>query len=270
MSVAAAVGTGWWVYGVVRTGSPAPAAPGVGGAVEVVESGAVGALVTRVDLAEFGEEPARAGLEDAAWLERHARAHESVLEEALAAGPVVPFRFLTVYSSDAELHRFLAEHEGALLEVLERMRGTVELGVKAFVDRRALDRAVAALNADVAKLDAAVAASGAGRAYLLERRREQLARDESSRILAAFAADAHARLTAAALDAVANAVQPPELSGRAEQMVLNGAYLVRDGDDAFGAELARLGDEARELGIEVERTGPWPPYNFVPRELGPR
>jgi Gas vesicle synthesis protein GvpL/GvpF len=147
------------------------------------------------------------------------------------------------------------------------VRGAVELGVKAFVDRAALDRSVAARSPEVAELDAAIAAAGAGHGYLLARRREQLAREESSRLIAAFAADAHARLATCALDAVVNVVQPPELSGRPEQMVLNGAYLVRIADDDFEKELEKLERDAAELGIALERTGPWPPYNFVPREL---
>lgn len=263
-----ATAAGWWVYGVVDPGAAPPTAAGVGLPVELLVEGSVAALVARVDLTEFGEEPARGNLEDAGWLERNARAHEAVLEDALAtARGVVPFRFLTVYTDEADLRRFLAEHERELRAVLERVHGTIELGVKAFVDRAALDRAVAGITPEVAELDAAIAASGTGRAYLLERRRDQLAREESARLLAAFAADAHARIRAAALDAVVNVVQPPELSGRPEQMVLNGAYLVRADDESFAAELGRLRPDAEELGIALEQTGPWPPYNFVPRDL---
>jgi Gas vesicle synthesis protein GvpL/GvpF len=266
-----ATAAGWWVYGVVEPGVVPPAAAGVGRPVELLVEGSVAALVARVDLAEFGEEPVRANLEDPGWLERNARAHELVLEDALATTrAVVPFRFLTVYADEAELRRFLIEHERELRAVLERVDGTVELGVKAFVDRLALDRAVAGITPEVAELDATIAASGTGRAYLLERRLDQLAREESARLLSAFAADAHARLRAAALDAVVNAVQPPELSGRPEQMVLNGAYLVRAGEETFAAEVQRLQRDAEELGITLESTGPWPPYNFVPRELGGR
>lgn len=260
---------GWYVYGVVESGAEPPSVAGVGGAVEVADVGAVSALVSRVDLAEFGEEPARENLEDSGWLERHARAHETVLREALHSGAgVVPFRFLTVYRDEAELRRFLDEHESQLAAVLERVRGTAELGVKAFVDRDALDRSLAARSDAVADIEDSIAGAGTGRAYLLERRREQLARDEASRILATLAADAHERLRAAALAGVANAVQPPELSGRADQMLLNGAYLVPAGDGGLPAVVRELEREGADLGVAFELTGPWPPYNFVPRDLG--
>jgi hypothetical protein len=263
-----ATALGWWVYGVVAADAEPHRAPGLGAGVESVRSGPIAALVDRVDLSEFGEGPAKANLEDPGWLERNARAHETVLEEALAAGGVVPFRFLTVYSDEAELQRFLAEHADGLAAVLDRVRGTVEVGVKAFVDRAGLDRAVAARSPAVAELDARIADSATGRAYLLERRREQLARDEAGRLLASFAASAHDRLSAASLDATVNAVQPPELSGRSEQMILNGAYLVRAGEDTLARALESLQLEAADLGIALEPTGPWPPYNFVPRDVG--
>jgi hypothetical protein len=80
-------------------------------------------------------------------------------------------------------------------------------------------------------------------------------------------AQAHARLRAASLDAVANPVQPHEVSGRDEQMILNGAYLVAAEGEHLGPELESLAATGTPLGISFELTGPWPPYNFVPREL---
>jgi hypothetical protein len=50
-------------------------------------------------------------------------------------------------------------------------------------------------------------------------------------------------------------------------MLFNGAYLVGD-RERFEEELAQAALEAREHRVELELTGPWPPYNFVPAELG--
>jgi hypothetical protein len=50
--------------------------------------------------------------------------------------------------------------------------------------------------------------------------------------------------------------------------ILNGAYLVERGElDGFAAEVERLSAEGAETVLELETTGPWPPYNFVPEEL---
>ena len=63
--------------------------------------------------------------------------------------------------------------------------------------------------------------------------------------------------------AVANRPQPRELTGRSEAMLLNGAYLVRAGDDLLRGEVERLATEHSSNGVEYELTGPWPPHNFA-------
>jgi hypothetical protein len=74
----------------------------------------------------------------------------------------------------------------------------------------------------------------------------------------------HAALEAIADKARTNPLQRPELHGRAEQMLLNGAYLVSRQREQ---ELAQTADSLRERwsasGFQLELTGPWPPYNFV-------
>ncbi len=60
-----------------------------------------------------------------------------------------------------------------------------------------------------------------------------------------------------------NRPQPRELTGRPEAMLLNGAYLVREGDDRLRGEVERLTAEHAGLGVEYELTGPWPPHNFA-------
>jgi hypothetical protein len=53
-------------------------------------------------------------------------------------------------------------------------------------------------------------------------------------------------------------------------MFLNGAYLVLGEGGPLRAAVASLGREYERFGVELEVTGPWPPYNFVPRELARR
>jgi gas vesicle protein GvpL/GvpF len=269
MGTTAPSGVAWYVYGVVDAAAEPPAAPaGVARHVQPLTEGGLTALVSPVALDEFGEEPVRARLEDSTWVEEKARAHEAVLEAALGTGAVVPFRFLTVYRDEAELRNFLAARRDELLSVLEGVRGKVEVGVKAFADIAALERSVAGRSPEVAELDAQIAGAQAGRAYLLQRRRDEAARAESARLVAEIARDSHARLLAAAFAGTANAVQPSELSGRPGQMVLNGAYLVPVAGSDLDRELGALAEHYAHLGISFERTGPWPPYNFVPRDLG--
>jgi len=233
---------GWYLYGVVGD-QPEPPAPDV----LVLREGAVAGLASRVSLAEFDEAALPQRLADAAWLEEKIRAHEQVLESALAVGPVVPCRFCTVYRDEHELRRFLADRADVLSSALERLQGRVELGVKAFATAAAPSQAGEAES---------------GRAYLEARRREKQAREELRETRAAIAHDLHRRLVAAAEDGVLLDLQSRELSGRDAEMIFNGSYLVSD-RARFEDALA----EAAPEGFDLELTGPWPPYNFVPEEL---
>ena len=103
-----------------------------------------------------------------------------------------------------------------------------------------------------------------GRGYLAARRREREAGEVLDGHLRAAVREIHDTLSAAAEAAMRNPVQRPELSGYEGDMLLNGVYLVDDGRvDAFHAGVDELAERHAALGLTLERTGPWPPYNFV-------
>ena len=249
--------TALYVYGVVPAGTELElSGAGVGSSdVRVIAEGELGAIVGAVPLEKFGEGPLRRNLEDRDWLERTAQAHEAVLERALGTTTVIPFRIATLYGAEPHLREFLAANRASLLELLRQLDGRVELGVKAYLDRGV-------------KSDASKAESGSD--YLRRRQAEQ----EAARNADAFALDcartSHEHLATVALAARSNRPQASELSGRTEQMLLNGAYLVERGDERLEQALRELEKHFGPQGVTYELTGPWPPYNFVPRDLGGR
>lgn len=244
---------GWYLYGVVASGGEPPPLTAVDPRHEVValDHGSVAAIVSQVSLSEFDQTSLSERLADPEWLEQKIRAHEQVLEAALSKGAVVPCRFCTLYRDERDLRRFLSDHAETLAEALRRVEGRVELGVKAF--------------ASVAESDDEASRARSGRAYLEARRREQQIREERSRSRATLAGDIHDRLLSAADDGVLLDLQSPEVSGREAEMVFNGAYLVGD-HGRFEAALSAVAHDQDD--VELELTGPWPPYNFVPVELG--
>lgn len=256
---------GWYLYGVVA----ADAAVDAGQDAVLVAEGPVAGIASRVSLDEFDESVLPERLGDAAWLEQKIRAHEQVLEGVLESTSVVPCRFCTVFSTEAELRRFLSERSGDLAAALERVAGRIELGVKAFVDRERFASGGALRNDAIRELADHAARVEGGRAYLELRRLEQLVTEELMRFKDEVSAALHQRLSAAAEDGVRLSLQRPEVTGREAEMLFNGAYLVAVTDrERFEEELGKLADEYRDSGVELELTGPWPPYNFVPVELG--
>ena len=240
-----------WVYGVVRDDAePAPREGVDGHPVRLHRHGDVTALVSDIPGDHFGEQALKARLEDMDALESLARAHESVLQAALASGAVVPFRLCTIYGSPERLDAMLDREHASLIATLKRLDGMHEWGVKAFL------RAPAPV--------AAAEPAATGKDYLSRKRElreaDEAGRDESETLVAGI----HARLTEVAAAAVLSRPHDRQLSGREAEMVLNGAYLVpRDGADGFQAIVEALGRRHEPDGIELELTGPWPPHHFV-------
>jgi hypothetical protein len=104
------------------------------------------------------------------------------------------------------------------------------------------------------------ASSSPGTAYLKKRQAGLRTREESWRQAAARAERIHDVLASAAVASHRHRTQDPQLSGRAEGMVLNGAYLV---DEARAREFGQVVEGLREEGLDVELTGPWAPYSFT-------
>lgn len=248
---------GLWLHAVTR-GTPPGALAGVtgigGAAVRTIAGGDLVAVVSPVDLAEFGEAALRRNLEDLAWLEGVARSHHAAVAAAGRLGAVVPATLATVYRDDAGVRAMLERRRADLDAVLERIDGRTEWGVKAY--------------AEPAPAPATATDARPGLAYLQRRRAELAADDERLRRASGGAEAVHAALAGRAEAARQHPPQDRRLTGRAEPMVLNGAYLV-------GAENSRRFTDAvrtqaqRHAELRLEVTGPWPPYSFASAEEAP-
>jgi gas vesicle protein GvpL/GvpF len=260
----APTGHGLWAYCITRASDPHAVSGVHGSPVERIEADGLAVLVSRVPLAEFGEDALRRNLNDLDWLERVARDHEAVLEHALEAGTIVPLRICTIFADEEGAAQMLAERRPDLDTALDVLEGREEWGVKLTVDRAALEAAARDRAPD--DLDQQLEGQGAGGAYMLRRRQERQLRETADRLAGGLAEDVHARLQDWATDAVVNPPQNPELSGHEGDMLLNAAYLVEKAKVERLHELVEeLRERHRELGARIELTGPWPPYNFVPR-----
>jgi hypothetical protein len=273
--------TGVWAYAITEDGYLS----GTGGEVDLSWLTGVGetkvrtaascgltALVSDVSLAEFGEAALRENLENLDWLDEVAREHHNVIDAAARLFPLLPVRLATVYSGDAAVCAALAEHNGQLLDVLHRVGGRVEWGVKAYAAAEP-EAAPESGKAESDKTGPAPAAGnlagedagpggGAGLAYL-KRRRAQLTAAREAKATAVNAAQAvHADLTAKATDARLHPPQSAQLSGVRQPMLLNAAYLLDPSNAVtFTSAVAGLATSHPELRIEL--TGPWPPYSFA-------
>lgn len=257
--------TAVYLYGVARGLDPAVLgdAAGVAGApVRGVVAGGLTALVSTVRLEEYGEAALRANLEDLAWLEATARAHHDVVDRAAHAAPTAPVRIATLYRDDARVAEVLAAQGERFGAVLDTIAGRLEWGVKVYASPEAMAEAVDGDPGDGTGPGPNGGAGGAGTAYLRGRQRQRRRREEAGRRVREQADALHGELADHAVASRHHPPQDPSLSGRRAAQVLNVAYLL-DEEQAEGFLAVTRAAAERMEGVEVEVTGPWPPYSFI-------
>ena len=257
-----------YVYGVVPNASPPTLFEAVRGvdpseAVILVSDGDLAAVASAVRLDEFGETSIEENLRDPSWLAEKARAHDGVLAAAVGRTTVLPFRFGAIYRSEDQVRDLLRERTD-FPATLARLEGTIELGVKAYLD-------VDVQRERLAAGEDAEGVGSAGRAYMQRKQLDRRLDEEVERFAARCAHDSHERLAAAVQESRTNALPQPEAGDMARTMILNGAYLVPAGAvERFRDALGELERGHQPDGVDYELSGPWPPYNFVADESGRR
>jgi hypothetical protein len=242
--------TGTYVYAVARKldGDTLTGLEGVGRApVRTISQRDLTAVVSTVDLAEFGEEALRENLEVLSWVEDTARRHDEVVRRAAAnTTALAPFRLVTIYASDDAACDRIEELYDGLAVALDRVDRRSEWSLKVYT------RPMPAATAEPA---------ASGVAYLERRRAEIRGRQQDVADQQMLADQLFWDLVPAAAATRRLPPQDQKLSGRREPMALNAAFLL---DDDRSAEFLELVTATRERypTLEIEVNGPWPPYSF--------
>ena len=160
--------------------------------------------------------------------------HEEIVEALMTDRDLLPVRYGTRLDDEGAVARVVEERRDELAAALERVRGAVELSVRAMSART-----------PSTPVPAAEASSGAE--YLRLRRSADTRRERTARAL-------HEPLSGLARESVEGQPRATEL--------FRAAYLVeRDAVEPFAAAVARL--QQSNPGLSILCTGPWPPYSFV-------
>ncbi|MEV5601865.1 GvpL/GvpF family gas vesicle protein [Streptomyces sp. NPDC052299] len=248
-----------YVYAVGREGPAlhglASRLPGVDGrSLYPVTAGGLCALVSRVPADTFGAQGLSAQLEDLARLEALARAHHAVVDALFTEMPVLPMRLATVYLDDARVAAMLVGRRREFEDLLGRLEGHVELGVKVYADPRTADAPAPAA--------AAPAGAGAGRAYLRQRQASRRKDRDAYRAASELVGRAAQLADGVVADRVVHRPQQGQLAAHPGVNVANEAYLVpRERTEELRRALTGLADGVP--GVSVEVTGPWAPYSFA-------
>jgi hypothetical protein len=255
----------YYVYAVVPPGTAVAVAPaGVDDArVELIASGDVAALVSRVDGSVYGANVDDL-VADVAWLGPRATAHDAVLTWASDVGAVIPLPLLSLFRSSDAVRDMLAARRDELARLLEHVARGREYGVRIFRLDEELRSVLGEHSSSIAALEGEVAAAASpGQGYLLARKLDAARKDELRRVAAMIANTAYVDLAARSLEATQDAL-PKATAEQSGAAVLNASFLVaHDRIDDFRAAVTAFVRDHAHRGFRVEFTGPWPPYHFT-------
>jgi hypothetical protein len=256
----------WYLYGVATRSEAEtrlPPTAGVGGAAPVaaIGDGALAAFVSAVPLAEFAADRVRSLAQDDAWLGRIAGEHERVVATLQRRLTIVPARLFSVYASEEDIVRSLAESESTILRTLQQLESCDEFEVRLTFDRDLLRKSLSVSIPEIAQLLEKRTGSSAGRAYLVDRQIASLLKRHVEDTITSWSDAAFAELR---LHAIAGGDLTPLrlVAGESARVVLRRTFLIRRAkQDDFLEAVERAGELRPE--IKVEYGGPWPPYNFA-------
>jgi gas vesicle protein GvpL/GvpF len=226
-----------------------------GGPVEVVAEGDLLGVTSVVPATDYEEEPLNERLQDLEWLAPRAAAHQEVNGRLLdLAGAVIPLAFGAIYRGTDGVRDLLRARAGDFADRLRAVDGRAEWIVS--IEREGVDAGAGdALRA----LDAEIREAAPGRAFLLGKRRDEVAREERRIRDAAVAEEA-----LATIEAIAERVyREPLIDDPSVAAVARFSVLAdRDREVELGDVVRRLGSAGTSAGYRLRLSGPWPAYRF--------
>lgn len=192
------------------------------------------------------------------------QAHEIVVDTLMQHTTVVPFKFGTILKDMEAASKLLRDEEESFKQLLAKFAGKAEWGLKVYADTQAFTQHVAQAEPSSSDLGAQRAKLSKGVAYLFAKKQEEDLKDSVAIQLASITGAIFHQLGNNAFEAKLNKTLPQKMTGKKKEMILNSAYLV---DRANTDRFCRQGKSAQErytrMGLDLEISGPWPPYSFI-------
>lgn len=239
---------GVYCYGICRSSAPESFGPiGIGARGDEVRSlahGEIAAVVSSSPVSRYRVS------------RQNVLAHQQVLEAVMPHSPVLPIRFSTVADSAAQVGAILESRYEEFDDLLDRMTGKHELGVKAIYRDAVVYAEVVEDEPRIQRLKQRLTGTPLEASYY--------PRLELGRLVEAALAAKRGREGAALLALLApHAVEHRQGRLLHERMLLNAAFLVETAREGTFDEIVEELSRRHAARMELRYVGPMPPYNFV-------
>jgi hypothetical protein len=239
---------GKYVYCIIESREPRSFGPvGIGGRgdeVYTVHHEGLAAVVSNTPLQVY--DPTR----------ENVFAHEQVNETVMRDFTVLPMAFGVMFRTEEDIVELMRGTADALRDVLAKMEGKVEFGLKVNWDREQVIAEIERESEEIRNLKEQITSRAAGSTYFARMQLGRLVEQALSEKSEAYVREIYAGLREAAVASRAN-------KPIGDKMIMNVAFLVeRDREEEFDLKVKEIAARY-ERKLSFKYTGPWPPYNFV-------
>lgn len=213
---------------------------------------------------EFSEENLRKNFSDLGWIDRNARDHIRVITGVMDKSSVIPFKFGTIFNTIGNLEKFIMDYSASLAENFNNIKGKEEWSVKIYCNREVLTQQIDELSEEVGALQREILQSKPGKAFILKRKKAELIEREIDQVIRTCGQSCYNELASVSELVQINNLLPKEITERTDEMILNCSCFVKV--EKIGELLSDIGslrEKYQNAGLEIEATGPWPPFSFI-------
>jgi Mg2+ and Co2+ transporter CorA len=183
-------------------------------------------------------------------------AHELVNETVMRTFTVIPMSFGTIFRTQEDIIELLKSTYRAFDEVLDKMRGKIEIGLKVLWDRDQVGARIEQSDDQIRRLKEEITSNAQSSTYFARMQLGRLIESALESAATSYVTDIHESLKAAAVASRSN-------KPIGDRMIMNAAYLIeREREHQFDQVVKALSKKYEGL-LSFKYTGPWPPYNFV-------
>lgn len=237
-----------------------------------VEKGDICVVVSKIDTDKFQDEVKKLLSEftktegsNLSRTDEILRAHEAVVDALTKLTVVVPFKFGTILKDEEAASKMLQVYEKKFEKLLAKFTGREEWGIKVYADSKKFKDYIGKNELEFKKQQRGLSkVSSKGAAYLLGRKIEEKIEEEMIRRLSEIAEIIFRQAERLVFEARRSQTLPRKLTGKEKEMILNCAYLIeKERVGSFHRQMKTLIEKYQPRGVDLEISGPWPPYSFV-------
>ena len=218
------------------------------------------AVARMVSGEDFSEKNLPENIHNVAWLEAKVREHHRIVSTLAGRMTLLPFKFATVFYSEENVKAVLGQYELLMKERLQQLIGKQEWGLRVWGNYGEVNDYVEASNNEMKALKKELVKSSPGKAFLLKKKKADLLK---SVVHSYFNKQVQECLHDLTPYSCKNMLQNG-VTVEGSDIGLKAAFLVaRNKTEPFLHEIERKRSTLKAAMINLECTGPWPPYNFA-------